>query len=290
MDSIPVWDGESTAVRAKPTGTGPRRTLLVGGPIDKFSPVPLYFQIAENFRTAIESQQLRPGERLENEMLLSERLGVSRPTIRRAVQHLAQEGLVVRQRGVGTVVINRRIQRPLTLSSLHEDLHVAGRMPATTVLAAQPMEATVEVARALNLLVRQRVLMIERVREADGRPLAIMRNYLPETLLRGIDVEAVLARQGLYEVLRQQGVRFHTAEELIGARRATAAEAKLLRAPRGSTMLTMSRVAVDPTGHVIEYGVHAYLAERYSFRVVLGPGTGSELGSWLLLPTSRSCQ
>jgi biotin operon repressor len=110
-DGAPVSEPEETLA-----GSRPRPAL--GGPVDKASPVPLYFQIAENFRLAIEDHQLQPGERLENELLLSERLGVSRPTVRRAVQHLAQEGLVVRQRGVGTVVVNRRIQRPLMLSSL----------------------------------------------------------------------------------------------------------------------------------------------------------------------------
>ena len=100
-----------------------------------------------------------------------------------------------------------------------------------------------------------------------------MRNYLPVGLLQGIDAQSVLSRNGLYETLRQQGVQFHSAEEVIGARKATTAEATLLQAPRSSTVLTMSRVAIDPVGRAIEYGVHAYLAERYSFRVALGPMT-----------------
>ena len=86
----------------------------------------------------------------------------------------------------------------------------------------------------------------------------------------------MLSRHGLYETLRRQGVQFHSAEEVIGARKATAAEAGLLQAPRGSTVLTMTRVAIDPAGRAIEYGVHAYLAERYSFRVALGPMTRAD--------------
>lgn len=219
--------------------------------MDKTSPVPLYFQIAENLRAAIESGALRPGERLGNEIQLSERLSVSRPTVRQAIQRLAHEGLVVRQRGVGTVVINRRIQRPLALSSLYEDLKTAGREPATTVLSVTPNEAEGETAAALGLPAGHPVLMIDRLRMAD--------------------VMAVLTQYGLYETLRQQDVQFHSAEEVIGARKATAAEAQLLQVPRNSTVLTMSRVALDPTGRVIEYGLHAYLAERYSFRVTFGP-------------------
>jgi len=245
--------------------------VAIGGPVDRTSPVPLYFQIAENLKRAIESGALQPGHRLDNEIQLSERLNVSRPTMRQAIQRLTNEGLVVRQRGVGTVVVNRRIQRRLALSSLYEDLTASGREPATTVLSVERVTADEDVAAALGISPGQAVMRIERVREADGRPLAVMRNYLPAGLLQGADVESVLSRHGLYETLRQHGVQFHSAEEVIGARKATTAEAALLSAPRNSTVLTMTRVALDPSGEAIEYGVHAYLAERYSFRVALGP-------------------
>jgi len=247
--------------------------LVLGAPVDKTSPVPMYFQIAENLKRAIESGAIRPGERLDNEVQLSERLSVSRPTVRQAIQRLTHEGLVVRQRGVGTVVTNRRIQRKLALSSLYEDLRASGREPATLVLSVRSAPADDETAAALGVAPGHAVTQIDRVREADGRPLAVMRNYLPADLLQGTEVESVLARHGLYETLRQQGVQFHCAEEVIGARKATAAEATLLHVPRSSTVLTMTRVALDPAGRVIEYGVHAYLADRYSFRVALGPMT-----------------
>jgi DNA-binding GntR family transcriptional regulator len=246
-------------------------SAALGGPIDKSSPVPLYFQIAENLRSAIEKGELQPGAQLENEIQLSERLNVSRPTVRQAIQRLAHEGLVVRQRGVGTVVVNRRIQRRLALSSLYEDLRSAGREPTTQVLSVQLRAAAEEVATALGIDAGETVLMLERLRYADERPLAVMRNYLPADLLQGSDTMAVLQQHGLYETLRRQGVQFHSAEEVIGARKATTAEAALLEVPRGTTVLTMTRVAVDPSGQAIEYGEHAYLADRYSFRIALGP-------------------
>ena len=248
-------------------GAGP----VPGGPVDKTSPVPLYFQIAENLKSAIESGTLKPGQRLDNEITLSERLSVSRPTVRQAIQRLTNEGLVVRQRGVGTVIVDRRIQRRLALSSLYEDLSASGKEPATSVLSVHPVPADDETAAALGVAAGETVVRIERLREAEGSPLAVMRNYLPADLLQRTDIESVLSRHGLYETLRQQGVRFHSAEEIIGARKATATEAALLRVPRNSTVLTMARVAFDPAGRAIEYGVHAYLAERYSFRVALGP-------------------
>ena len=247
----------------------------LGGPIDKTSPVPLYFQIAQNLRAAIENGTLTPGQRLENEIQISERLAVSRPTVRQAIQRLADDGLVVRQRGVGTTVANRRIQRRLALSSLYEDLQAAGRAPATTVLSAGSVTAEGEVAAALGMEPGTEVFLLKRLRYADGVPLAVMHNYMPRDLLPDGDPYSTLAASGLYQTFRQHGVQIESANEVIGARKATAAEARMLKVARGSTVLTMIRIATDPTGRVIDYGVHAYLADRYSFRVSLGPATSN---------------
>jgi GntR family transcriptional regulator len=244
----------------------------LGGPLDKTSPVPLYFQIAENLRSAIESGRLQPGDRLDNEIQICERLNVSRPTVSQAIQRLAHEGLVVRQRGRGTEVVDRPIDRPLALSSLYDDLESAGRRPRTEVLEVAEVAADSKVAESLGLPSGQGVVRLERLRFADERPLAVMINFLPAGFLRVGDVREALSTQGLYETLRSEGVQFRSAEEIIGARRATAREAELLQVPRNRTVLTMSRVAYDASRKPIEYGVHAYLAERYSFRVSLKLG------------------
>jgi len=108
---------------------------MTAQPVDRSSPIPLYFQIAESRKEAIQSGALEPGQRLDNELELAERLGVSRPTVRQAIQRLAQQGLVVRRRGLGTVVLTPRIQRPLALSSLYDDLEAAQRSPTTAMLS-----------------------------------------------------------------------------------------------------------------------------------------------------------
>jgi DNA-binding GntR family transcriptional regulator len=120
-------------------------------PLDRTSPIPLYFQIAENLKQAIEDGTLKPGQRLDNELDLTERLGVCRPTVRQAVQRLVEQGLVVRRRGLGTVVAAPRILRSVALTSLYDDLSANGRHPATTVLAARDIEADDELASILAL-------------------------------------------------------------------------------------------------------------------------------------------
>jgi DNA-binding GntR family transcriptional regulator len=237
-------------------------------PLDRNSPVPLYFQIAENLKQAISDGTLKPGERLDNELDLTERLGVSRPTVRQAVQRLVDQGLVVRRRGLGTVVVSPRIMRSVALTSLYDDLASSGRQPATTVLGVESLLADDEIAAALSVRPGTPVLSVERLRLADGTPLALMHNYLPAGLLRSEPRDA-LEKTGLYELLRSYGVQLQAGEQMIGARKATAHEAKMLEAPRGATVLTMARTAFDQNGTPVEHGSHAYLAERYSFRMAL---------------------
>src|ERR1700746_1076833 len=91
-------------------------------PLDRNSPIPLYFQIAENLKQAIDDGTVKPGERLDNELDLAERLRARRPTVRQAGQRLVEQGLVVRRRGLGPVVAVPRILRSVALTSLYDDL------------------------------------------------------------------------------------------------------------------------------------------------------------------------
>lgn len=235
--------------------------------LDRASPVPLYFQIAQQLEEAIDAGVLSTGQRLEGEVELAQRLAVSRPTVRQAIDRLVEEGLVSRRRGVGTVVVPRRVRRPLALSSLHDDLEAAGRHPTTTVLAARSETADATVAAALDLKVGAPVLFLERLRYADGAPLGILHNFLPPDLL---DLTPQLLEQhGLYGLMRAHSIHPQVAEQTIGARVATSSEARLLHGPRDLTVLTMSRTAYDASGRAIEYGTHCYRADRYSFQITL---------------------
>src|SRR5688500_20142611 len=89
--------------------------------VDRASPVPLYFQVARQLEQAIESGVLPPGSRLDNEIALAEELGLSRPTMRQAIQYLVDKGLLVRKRGGGTHVARARVRRPVGLTSLFDD-------------------------------------------------------------------------------------------------------------------------------------------------------------------------
>ncbi|MEV5609969.1 GntR family transcriptional regulator [Streptomyces sp. NPDC052225] len=235
--------------------------------IDRSSPVPLYFQFAQQLQQLIESGVLPPGTRLSNEIALADQFGLSRPTMRQAMQHLVDKGLLARKRGVGTQVVTNRIRRHVEFSSLYEDLERDDRHPRTTVLSVATRPADAEVAAALRLDEGADVLAVERLRFADDQPIALMRNHLPAGLV-AVTAEA-LAEGGLYQLLRGSGVDLRSARQAIGARRATAAEAKLLDETRGATLLTMTRTAYDDAGTPVEYGTHVYRASRYSFEMTV---------------------
>ena len=235
--------------------------------LDRTSPVPLYFQVAQQLEALIDAGTLPPGHRLDNEIQLADQMGLSRPTMRQAIQHLVDKGLLVRKRGVGTQVVHGMVKRPVALSSLYDDLDHANQRPTTTVLSVGLVPADDGVAVALRVAEGTPVVRLERLRYAQGEPLAIMHNWVPDGLAE-LTVER-LEQRGLYMLLRAAGVHMRVANQYIGARAATATEAKLLHERRGAPLLTMSRTTYDDKGRAVEYGSHVYRPTLYTFEIAL---------------------
>jgi DNA-binding GntR family transcriptional regulator len=234
--------------------------------IDRSSPTPLYFQLAKAIEDAISGGELPAGSRLENEILLAQRYGLSRPTVRRAVQELVDKGLLVRKRGVGTQIIQPHVRRSVELTSLYEDLARAGEAPTTTVLSLERVPAPADIAGELDISEGEEVVVLRRLRRSRGEPLALMTNYLPG---RFHPTEEELTGRGLYQYLRAQGVHLRVAHQRIGARLARAEESRLLEEPPRAALLTMERTAFDDQGAAVECGRHVYRASRYDFETTL---------------------
>ncbi|MCD9197243.1 GntR family transcriptional regulator [Aeromicrobium wangtongii] len=235
--------------------------------LDRSSPVPLYFQIAEQFERAIVDGTIAPGERINNEIALAAELGLSRPTMRQAIQVLVDKGMLVRKRGVGTQVVHGKIRRSVELTSLFDDLVAAGKQPRTDVISVGKVPADEDVARELQLMRGADVWSLERLRWVDREPLALMHNYIPVDV---VDLAAVdLAETGLYALLRDSGVVMRVARQRIGARGATPEEGRLLGERKGAPLLSMQRTAYDDAGRAVEYGRHAYRPDLYAFELTL---------------------
>ena len=235
--------------------------------VNRSSPVPLYFQVAEQLERAIFDGKLAPGDRIANEVSLAEELGLSRPTMRQAIQLLVDKGMLVRKRGVGTQVVQTPVHRPVELTSLFDDLASHHQTPTTVVLANEVVTATDEVAVMLAIASGSDVLHLRRLRYAHGEPLAIMENFLPADLI-GLGLMD-LSTRGMYQLMRQKGVNIRVAKQRIGARTGTPEECTLLGEKRGSPVLTMERAAHDDSGRPVEWGRHCYRASQYSFEVTL---------------------
>jgi GntR family transcriptional regulator len=235
--------------------------------IDRGSPVPLYHQLAEQLSRAIATGALQPGDPFENEIALAERLGLSRPTVRRAIHELVSQGLLLRRRGLGTTVANRQIHRRAELTSLFDDLKREGSsIPSTTVLSHEVVHDE-RAAVALGLPPETPLLSVVRLRKAGDLPLAVMHNWLPPTYSDITREE--LEKDGLYALLRERGVRPVVAHQSIGARTPTPAERKHLALRVSEPVLTMTRSAFDALGNAVEYGDHCYRAQDYTIEVMI---------------------
>jgi DNA-binding GntR family transcriptional regulator len=232
--------------------------------------VPLYFQAALQLEQMIADGDLSPGTRLPNEADLASLLRVSRPTVRRAVSHLVEQGVLVRRRGAGVRVVVPTVRRKADLTSLFDDLARHGGTPRTEVRSLVVGPVPAEVGLRAGIPEGTEVTSVERLRFADDEPLALMSNVVPCSVL-ALDA-ALLREHGLYQLLRDAGCVPVTATQVVGARAAGAAEAALLGEHRGAPLLTMTRTSWDDRGRLVEYGAHVYRASRYSFELDLGAG------------------
>lgn len=241
--------------------------VLAGRRLDHDSPVPLYHQTAQVLEAAIEDGRLPEGTKLEGEVELAARLGISRPTVRAALKQLVDKGLLIRRRGVGTVVASRPVRRTVALTSLYDDLEEAGREPRTRLLSFEVIPCPEDVVETLELGPEDSVFRFDRLRTAGETPISRMHNVVPARML---EMEAGdLERTGLYRLFREAGITPHIATQRVGAHKAGGEEARLLRMERDAPVLTMTRITYDTTGRPIEYGSHSYPAESYWFEMTL---------------------
>jgi len=233
--------------------------------LERNSPVPLYYQLAQYIEHAINVGDLAPGDRIENELSLTSRLGLSRPTARQAIQELVNKGMLVRKRGVGTQVVRSQFRRDEKLSSLNEDLAKAGKVPSTVLLdySVGALDDQIrDVVDAADVLDSE-FIRIRRLRLADNVPLAILTNYIPARY--AITAED-LRQRGLYACLNALGVHLKIAHQQISARLMTAEEADLLDEPTPAACLSVDRLAYDDVGRFVEFGRHIYRPAYYSIQ------------------------
>ena len=163
-------------------------------------PTPKYHRLAQWLRQQIQQGKLQPGDQMPTEAALCEQFGVSRGTVRQAIQMLVQEGLVEREQGRGSFVRKPRQRAFFTLTSFREDMQRQGITPETKILAQEIIPATDSIAQRLDIEPGEPVIHIKRLHLAQGNPILYDRRVLAQALCPHL-LEEDLATASIHELL-----------------------------------------------------------------------------------------
>ena len=154
--------------------------------LDKDSPIPLYIQFKEYLLDRIERGELEPDQRLPSEREFCDQFGVSRITIRQALNELVRDGMIQSVPGKGTFVGRKQEGEFHPLASFSQQMRTRGQIPSSRLLEQAVVHASQRLARELQIRTHSEVVLIERLRLADGEPCVLQAAYLPSQLCPGI--------------------------------------------------------------------------------------------------------
>jgi GntR family transcriptional regulator len=236
--------------------------------IDKDSPIPLYYQIEEWLRGQIANGQLQPGDMLAPEIALSEQLGVSRLTLRQALNNLTNDGLLIRKRAIGTFVAPTRSK--ITFKREHllgvtEEVSSEGLTVRSRVLEQTLIPAAGILGQELQLTNNALVIRIQRLRSIGEEPLVIETTCHPYQLFPEL-LHMDLTDKSIYAILQEKyDSRPEEALDSFVASTASKEEAQLLQIDPGAPVMRFQRIGFNQQGYPMEFTRSVYRADRYQF-------------------------
>jgi GntR family transcriptional regulator len=237
--------------------------MSIAGALDKNLPVPLYHQLLAVLKAEIESRKWVADEQLPNETKLAERYGVSKITVRQALQGLADLGYIRREHGRGTFVARRKFDEgPRELTSFSEEMRRHDLVASSRILGHSIVEADARVADVLGLPIKSPVFVLKRVRLAGGEPMSLQTAHIPAALVPGLEVAENMS---LYEVLQSQYHLYAArAKETYFAALAEPHAAELLGITAGSPVFAVERVTLLPNEKPFEFVQSVIRGDRYT--------------------------
>jgi GntR family transcriptional regulator len=230
-------------------------------PLDEASTLPLYQQLQRKLRQTIENRVLGPDDALPPERDLAEELSVSRITVRKAIDGLVEEGLLIRKQGSGTFVTNRVEKNFAKLTSFSEDMRARGRKPRSVWLDRATGTVTPGESLTLRLSPGTPVYRFRRLRFADDAPMALEFATVLADCLPSVDS----VETSLYEALERTGNRPVRALQRLRAVLLTAEQAQLLKAQENDAGLLVERVGFLKDGRAVEFSQSFYRGDIYDF-------------------------
>lgn len=240
-------------------------------PVDKNTPIPLYYQLKTQFKDMIQSGALVKGDLIPAENELVDTLHISRPTVRQALNELVVEGYLERCKGKGTFVSSPKIDAKFLkrLKTFNEEMEEQGLIPSTKLLSLVRVNARAEVNESLGLAKTAELIELKRVRSANGDPILYQETYLPyERCARLMDEN--LSVETLYAALEKiYGIHVSRVNRQIEAANAKPQIAKLLHIATNDAVSLVRTVAYTDMDEAIEYSTSYYCGNKVKFSVEL---------------------
>jgi len=235
------------------------------GKLDHDSFIPLYYQLKQILLEKIETNEWELNQVIPSEHHLQEIFNVSRATVRRTVELLANEGFLEKKRGKGTFVKEPRIEENLqVLKSFTEEM--MGRNARKHVIATEYIEPPPKIAKLMVFSPDELVFHLERLMIVDENPLGILNSYIPARY--GLSMAEDYSKS-LYEILAKNGIRLKEADQRIEASMSTNEEIRLLGLNTSFPTLVIKRVAHSVSGDLVEYVKGVYHGDRYRYSLKL---------------------
>lgn len=238
--------------------------------IDRNSRLPIYVQIENYFLKEIEEGRLRAGDLFPSETVLSRELGVSRMTIRQAVNNLVLNGYLERSRGKGTFILERnpdKIELPLDkLRNFSKEVQKSGKAAKNTVVEFKLVEASSGIAEILRIKPGEKVYYMERVRCLEDTPAVLEQTYMRYDLFEDLTEEVI--KSSKYKYIREKGLEIKESKREILAEVPLGNVASLLKLKRNEPVLKAKSITYLKDGTPFEYSEISYNQNKYKFTLV----------------------
>jgi GntR family transcriptional regulator len=239
-------------------------------PLDRHSPVPLYYQFKQHLLERFENDEFPYGHPIPPEMDLVKDYHISRATVRRAMQEMEQDGYVNRISGKGTFVLRTRVKRGLTrMSSFTEDMRERGQEVTSRVLDASWKIPPLYIAEQFGISPDKPLLHFYRLRLVENLPIALTQSFIKAPEPISITVDELHETVSLWSLLEHKGLMLIESDKIIESILANEERATLLEIPVGAALLQVEGMAFT-TNHIpVEYSVVLNSGERYKYMIHL---------------------
>ena len=238
---------------------------FLAGELAAASAEPLYRRLENALKQALATARIKRGAVIPSERVMSETLGLSRVTVRKAIDGLVSDGFLDRRQGAKTVVSSRLEKSLSTMTSFSEDMRSRGLSPGCIWISREISRPSPAEMMALGISGSEKVVRLNRLRTADGVPIAIEMATLPARFVP----EPQAIGDSLYEYLETTGALPVRALQRMQAKPGTEEERRLLDAPDDASLLTMERRCFLADGQIVEFTQTKYRGDVYDFVIEL---------------------